>query len=270
MNECNHSESDWFPEFSSQQAIFKDLRTLFTARFGKTWPSMASLNELLPAGAQTTSGRKISFVCQPGKLTALEYEQQIWSSGQVPTRVGEWHDLFNALMWSLFPQSKARLNALHMTTSDPRRGEQRSSLRDALTLIDECGIIIASGCSEPEDANIEHDWQRLFVASRKQWFVNRRPLIIGHGLYQQCLRPYLGLTAKALYVKVEPEFFQFTLANQYRHVDDLLQAMLHRRGLSLRPHDLQAFPLLGVPGWHPANQDSRFYDRQDYFRPRRR
>ena len=270
MNEPAKNESGWCPEFNPQLAIFDDLRALYTASFGKDWPSLARLNRLLPPDAHTISGRIISFVRQAGKMTALEYEQQIWRSGRVPTRAGKWHDLFNALMWSLFPRSKARLNAMHVTGTDHNSSGQRSPLRDALTLIDECGIVIASSSSEPENANLKHDWQSLFVATRDQWFVNRRPLIVGHGLYQQCLQPYLGLTAKALYVEVEAGFFESGLADQYRHIDDLLQDLLQQRGLALRPSDLLAFPLLGVPGWHSENQLPRFYRQTDYFRPRKR
>jgi cytochrome P450 len=29
-------------------------------------------------------------------------------------------------------------------------------------------------------------------------------------------------------------------------------------------------PLLGIPGWHPANTDPAFYANTDYFRPQRR
>lgn len=270
MNERDYIESGWCPQFSAKQAIFDDLRELFARSLGQSWPTMASLNTLIPAAAKTTSGQKISFVAQAGKMTALEYEQQIWRSGGIPTRAGEWHDLFNALMWCLFPRSKACLNALHISSTDGNPGTQRSRLRDALTLIDECGIVIPSCYSGPRDANIKHDWRQLFVTTRDHWRLDRRAMIIGHGLYQQCLRPYLGLTAKALYVKVEPEFFDCALSDQYRQVDDLLQAELQRRGPALRSGDLLAFPLLGVPGWHPENHDPQFYERQDYFRPPKR
>jgi hypothetical protein len=269
MNTHADNGLDWCPEFNPQQAIFNDLRALFSSDFDLSWPQIANLNALLPAGTQTVSAHEISFVSQTGKMTALEYEQQIWFSGRVPTRVGAWHDLFNALMWSLFPRGKARLNALHLSCEQTGAGGSRSRLRDALTLIDECGIIIASCDPRARQANAEHDWQQLFVAKRDRWFGNYQPLIIGHGLYQQCLSPYLGLTAKAIYLTVEPGFFKLALVDQYRLIDGLLDRELLQLGQTLTPVELLAFPILGVPGWHPDNQDPKFYDHKGYFRSRK-
>jgi len=36
------------------------------------------------------------------------------------------------------------------------------------------------------------------------------------------------------------------------------------------PQDLSPFPLLGLPGWHPDNEQENFYENKDYFRPGRK
>jgi hypothetical protein len=257
------------PVLELEHAIFGDLRRSFGALLARNWPDHEALNAMLPAGSRTVSGYPVRFIGQAGKMTAVDYEQQIWDSGRVPTRAGQWHDLFNAMIWSLFPNSKARLNALHVQAIIQDPDGPRSRLRDALTLIDECGIIIASRDATARHANLKHDWNTLFLNDRERWFVDRQPLIFGHGLYEQCLRPYLGLTAKSLHLTVSDEFFGLSLERQYQQLDQQLAQWLKSAGMAMTPADLMAFPLLGVPGWHHDNEDPGFYQNSGYFRPHR-
>ena len=57
------------------------------------------------------------------------YEIHLFETGQVHTRPDSKHDLFNALAWLAFPQTKARINALH-AREIAREGGKRGRLRD--------------------------------------------------------------------------------------------------------------------------------------------
>ncbi|CAM5212301.1 hypothetical protein ALON55S_02729 [Alishewanella longhuensis] len=89
-----------------------------------------------------------------------------------PTRAENWHDFFGALIWCLFPKTKALLNQLHMAEIAEHGQQQRSKLRNKLTLLDECGVLV---CLEPEQlAHAEllrqHQWQQSFVTKRSDWW----------------------------------------------------------------------------------------------------
>jgi hypothetical protein len=42
-----------------------------------------------------------------------------------------------------------------------------------------------------------------------------------------------------------------------------------RNGNITRPADLFPLPVLGIPGWWPANENASFYDDREIFRPAR-
>ena len=42
------------------------------------------------------------------------YEVFIAQTGSIPTRTQNWHDLFGAFIWLLFPQTKLALNRRHL------------------------------------------------------------------------------------------------------------------------------------------------------------
>jgi len=50
------------------------------------------------------------------------YELHIAQTGEVETRPGNWHDLFNALAWVAFPRRKAAINGA--TRGDARGGRR--------------------------------------------------------------------------------------------------------------------------------------------------
>ena len=53
-------------------------------------------------------------------------------------------------------------------------------------------------------------------------------------------------------------------------IDARLAAIFTRGELYRKPKDLQPFPILGMPGWDPANGEEAYYDNTDYFRSGRR
>ncbi|GAB4194808.1 MAG: hypothetical protein Tsb002_26710 [Wenzhouxiangellaceae bacterium] len=184
----------------------------------------------------------------------------------VPMRGGNWHDVFNALMWLSFPATKHALNQIHINA--PVIPGRRSRSRDFATLFDEAGVIVTYADGSPDHFNRNHDWQQLFIGQRSQWWQSWRPFIIGHGLYEQSLKPYIGLTAKAFYWPVEQSFYTLDLTRQYQQLDrDISHWLTTQTDLSSR--HLMPLPLLGIPGWWKANQDAGFYANRNYFRPRR-
>lgn len=190
---------------------------------------------------------------------ALDYEKQIVHEGQVHTRIHTWHDRFNAAMWLLWPQSKLSISRAHLAAAlAPAAPGTRNQRRDALTLLDESGVVLLAS-PNIEAIHRDHDWSTLFWEQRSQWFRTIHPLFLGHGLAEQCLTPYLGLTGKALYLHAAPEQVDAQLA---QHLSD--PAWL------ASPRQLCPFPLLGTPSWHPDNDKRDFYNNSAYFRPRPR
>lgn len=253
------------------QALFADLKAFVANDLPDDWPSLDQLHQMARTRqAQFLPEHKdLCFCHQSERLSALQYEQYIASQRCIPTRGDNWHDVFNAWMWMRFPASKSQLNQLHVNAPAQTQttGNQRSRPRDFATLLDESGVIIACSHETLKAAHQEHHWQELFVEQRSAWGQSIRAYIIGHGLYEQCLTPYIGLTAKAIYLDVAAGFFKQTLEQQYQSLDQQLQQRLSR-GPWL-PRSLLPLPLLGVPTWWPNNEATAFYSNTDYFRPKR-
>ena len=163
------------------------------------------------------------------------------------------HDLFNALVWLTHPRLKAQLNRLHaQALARPQVAGTRGRLRDALTLFDENGAILQAPAALVQ-ALRERDWQPLFGAQRALWQSVSLHLV-GHALLEKLLRPRKAITTHVWVVEAA--------------ADD---AWVH----SLTPQRLEAkpflpLPVLGVPGWWPANEDPAFYADPQVFRPPRR
>src|SRR5205085_787218 len=111
------------------------------------WPSKAQLTALAE-GVTTGRGRPVRFVA-PRERNDRErryYELHIADTGEVETRAN-WHDLFNALAWIAYPRAKARINAQHaaiLEEGGDAEARKRGPERDALTLFDEGGVVVAS------------------------------------------------------------------------------------------------------------------------------
>ncbi len=261
------NELEWNPGFVPGNPLFDHLRALFPD-LPTHWPDLGDLNRLLPAGLRSAGAAPLGFVRQTEPLSALAYERRIHSKGRIPTRECSWHDLFNALMWATFPAAKCRLNAIQAGEGMAATGNARSRRRDWCTLVDECGVLVASVDPMFRALHREHRWEHLFCDLRGSWDREIGAFIIGHGLYQQSLAPYLGLTGKAVYLAVETGFFELDLRRRYAHLDQILARRLAGAPGPESPRELLPLPVLGVPGWHRGEQDRRFYRIASYFRPR--
>lgn len=176
------------------------------------------------------------FVPQAALPAGEGYEDFVRRTGAVPTR-DELHDFFNGLVWLHRPALKARMNTWHGL--EARRGP----LRDALTLLDENGAILHGAPPALVEALVARDWRRLFVELRPLW-AGVRLEIVGHALLEKLLAPRKPICA---------------------HV--LLAEPLEPATLAAKP--FLPLPVLGVPGWWPANEDAGFYEDAAVFRPPR-
>jgi hypothetical protein len=260
-NTLNWNASTW-----RDSPLFADLIELLAGRLdGPEWPTREALEALLEQGPDPRTRKRL--VRQDAPMSAADYELQIHEDGRIPTRHRSWHDLFNALAWTFWPLTKQALNQAHVADLARQPQQNRSRRRDALTLLDESGVVLAY--TDPETLTLlsQHQWTPLFVERRNDWFHSLRPYIVGHGLHEQCLKPYVGLTAKCLPIQVDSDHFELPLRDQVAQLDRRLAASV---GSSLAsPAELLPLPLLGVPGWWP-DQNEHFYADSNYFRPGRR
>ena len=226
--------------------------------------ALAALAERFPILAP--NGRRIRFA--PPRADGLAYECRIRDSAEVETRLGNWHDFFNALVWLTFPQAKRILSGRHAQAMDPA-GTARGVARDALTHFDECGIVVLSSQSDLLDLLRDFKWKALFADRRVDVQRAMRFVVFGHATYEALLNPFRGLTAKAILHAVDESWLNLPATAQLAAVDTLLAADLAGDRYT-RPRDFQPLPLLGIPGVTPDSDDPAYYDDTWQFRPGRR
>lgn len=255
----------WHSTVMTNNPIFADLCQRFGVNRVAQWPDVGWLNSLATQVA-------VKFVENDALMAdGRYYEEYIYATAQVPTRKDNWHDFFGALIWCLFPKTKGLLNQLHMAEIAEHGQKQRTKLRNKLTLFDECGVVI---CLEPDaikhaDLLRQHQWQQSFVTNRTDWWHSIKPLVFGHAIYEMATAPFIGLTAKALFVAVPQGFSSWPLTAAYSFIDDKLHEQIANQALLLDNQQLTPLPVLGVPGWYNDNNTASFYNNTDYFRPRR-
>ncbi len=200
----------------------------------------AALNARHHAGAP-------EFTAEQGQ-GAEAYESFVARTSRVPTR-DNLHDFFNALVWLRFPALKRGMNRAHSAEiSRDGIARTRGMVRDALTLLDENGLLL----SAPATLTLaleQRDWHELFITQRDLWR-EAQVTIVGHALLEKLLAPRKAITAHVW----------LTDAARLEPVPPELGT----------PHFGPAFstlPVLGIPGWWPANQDPAFYEDAAVFRP---
>lgn len=267
---------EWNPDFMNLSQIFLPLKLCNQyVKNMQDWPELLHLNQMKiqrRIQIETKSGKEIHFVpAMPGrKFSEEKYESTVYVTGQVPTRVRNWHDFFNALVWQIFPRAKSALNQLHyqmILIESLNKVKHRSELRDAATHIDESGVIVVSSKKHLIQLLRNFEWKQLFWNERDATLASMRFFVIGHGLYEKSLRPYIGMTGKGLLFDVNDTFFRLNLPDQLQYVDSMLERFI-LKSLSSNS-DLTPIPLLGYPGWTEENTQEAYYDNKKYFRDRR-
>lgn len=259
-------DTTWHTRSPIYQPLLEAARNLGTSR--EDWPDLDDYNRLLqsaPAPVLTHSGKPVRCVSQADD----HYEQRAYLTGEVQTRSKNWHDLFNTLVWRVFPRTKAAINLMHYRTSQekPQATAGRGAARDVLTLFDESGIVIACARNELSEMLRQHQWKSLFWQRRDEVAVSMKFFIFGHSLYEKALRPYIGLTGKALILPVESSFLTLPLGRQLTETDAMMADHFLVPDSLRATSTLSPLPLLGVPGWWPDNNHEIFYENTHYFRP---
>jgi len=146
----------WDPEFFKRSEMFAPLaRGAQYFRHCDSWPELADYNSMSRGlNLRNAAGLALVFVAarpkprgsrrrQVAQLTQLSYEAQIYQKGEVPTRLGSWHDFFNALVWCAYPLTKAALNQRQIDAAASSKTRVRE--QDRLAMFDEGGIIQLQG-----------------------------------------------------------------------------------------------------------------------------
>ena len=209
---------------------------------------VAALNESLGDAAM------LRFVDQADLPPGEAYEAFVARTGRVPTR-DNLHDFFNGLMWLTCPAIKRRLNQLQAEQlADAVPNGVRGAVRDALTLFDENAALLHAPAALV-DALRARDWHALFITRRAAW-ADAELTLFGHALIEKLTRPRKAITAHVW------------LLDQPLGDATAVATTLTPPRLATKP--FLPLPLLGVPGWWPANDDPAFYDDPDVFRSAKR
>ncbi|MBX3611914.1 MAG: DUF3025 domain-containing protein [Hydrogenophaga sp.] len=230
------------------------------ARAGRAVAAARAETGSLPEALNRAAPGPLRAVAQSDLPEAMAYEAFIASSASVPTRENL-HDLFNGLIWHTFPRSKLQLNRLQSGAIAAQGvGAIRGPLRDAITVFDENAALLQAPPALWA-ALRARDWQRLFVSERALWS-QARLVLFGHALLEKLAAPYKSITA---HVFVEP--VPAALGAHLPDWDVWLAERLQGEALERKP--FTPLPVLGVPGWWPANEDPAFYADAQVFRPPR-
>ena len=228
---------------------------------GATFPDADHLSALAAArDLRNAQGLPLSFRSLPAMLKAADYELGIWHMGAIPVQLSTLHDRLNALAWLAFPRLKAALNAAHARAllANPSEARQRGRRRDALTLLDEMGLLV-SGPADLLRALAGREWHELFVQQRERVITEMSFTAVGHGLLEKSMTPYPALTAKCLLIEAPRPL-------SWSALDEAAAAAL--AGIDI-PAALPPLPICGIPGWWRDNRQADFYADRSIFRPPR-
>ena len=206
------------------------------------------------AGAAGPASVPVRFVAQSELPAGEAYEKFIFDSGKCPTREGL-HDFFNGLCWLHSPATKQQLNALQAAQIEKDGvGQQRGAVRDALTVFDENAAFLQA----PDalwDALMTKDWHMLFVTLRPLWD-EAHLVLFGHALLEKLVIPRKPMTAHV--------YRTHAATTSIADLDAWVAGDLSGDKLARKP--FAHLPVLGVPGWWPANENADFYDDASVFR----
>ena len=258
----------WNAQFADGMPLLHPLRSWAAKIAGDDWPDRACLQRLLDeAGVCPASGTPLRLVAPGG---ALPYEIRVYESAELECRERNWHDLFNVLIWLTWPRAKAALNARHHAAWSADSAGGRGAVRDALTLLDESGLVVLS--VQPALLQLIRDfqWKPLFWERRSEISDGMCFLPFGHALCEKALAPYRGLTGQAVLLEVGADVLALPPAVQLAQVDAQLAALVADPQFMLSTRQLAPLPVLGIPGWCAENAVAAYYEDTVYFRPGRR
>jgi len=230
-------------------APYADVGQGVAAKVAAGVPNADALNAAL-----TSNATSVRFVPQNDLPAGVAYESHIFDSNCCPTREGL-HDFFNGLAWLFFPQTKRKLNHLHVaqiakTGIQPVRGPAR----DGLTVFDENAAFLQ--CPDALwDALAAKDWNLLFGPLRPLW-AQSNLVLFGHALLEKLVYPRKPITAHVYRAQAA--------THSIADLDAWMAADLSAERLASKP--FAHLPVLGVPGWWSGNDVPTFYGDASVFR----
>jgi hypothetical protein len=130
---------------------------------------------------------------------------------------------------------------------------------------------LVSARREPLDRIAALDWHAAFVHEREAFVNDVHVYCFGHAILEALREPYVGLMGKAILCQAPAGMLDSEPAagadcsgheTELARLDRWLAAQLSMPQLPR----LHALPVLGVPGWHAANERRSFYAEPRYFR----
>ena len=199
----------WQPHFALSSPLFEPLRP-FSDKFSSfvQWPQLADFQHLLDeceTPITTLTGKRLKVVAQEGKPSNFEehYAPRIYMTGEIQTRLENWHDFFQYLTWIMFPKTKAVINSIHIPYARARINQggdlgARTPIENMLSLFDEGGAVIISSDLSLLQLIREFRWKDLFWQRRTELAAKFRCITFGHAMYEKALSPYIGMTANCI------------------------------------------------------------------------
>lgn len=240
-----------FAGFYTVEPFWKTVAQSFLERF----PTIEDYNSL-------KGSLGFNFVVQKHDM---QYLREITESHQIPTRLNSWHDFFNNLSWIIWPRMKTAIIKKFSFTKDVVSKNGRTPLQNWLTHFDECGVVLCCDREELFHTLKRHEWKKFFL-DNKDLTKQCEMYIIGHGMLEKSLSPYIGMTGKAVFLNVSNSFFSLSYKEKMQFVDDKMADFIVTLNDSSPLKPLLPFPLLGWPGIWPGNEKEEFFANRAYFR----
>ena len=227
------------------------------------WPSLDLLNSRGNHLRHAQTGRVMRFVAQTDGLLddGMHYETRIHSRGEIPTRLENWHDLLNAMIWLRWSAMKSALNQRQADDVARIGPRERTRAQCALTHFDKAGVAVRL-CDDAALAHWDaHDWpmlgQRLHAEPEAM-----RVIVFGHAVLEHALDPSRLLVGKAMLIRAQSDA---TDAAWMAGIADAIAC----GGVLNGPLELRPLPLAVLPGWHAQCSEEAFLRSAPCFQPLR-
>lgn len=175
----------------------------------------------------------------PMRHMDASYDGQIILHHQVPTRVDNWHDFYNCILWKMLPQSKHAIHSRQLvafteqvdpqTEQNTRLPGQRTRERDTLTLFDEGGII---ALLTPDQVALQQEKltnKKRYTCAQMQemGFIHLIPF--GHALYEAMTYGHTHFHTLVLPLVVDSSILALSPQEQAPLLDVLLAQYIQNR-----------------------------------------
>src|SRR5260221_812140 len=97
---------------------------------------------------------------------------------------------------------------------------------------------------------------------------SNRIYVYGHAIDEKALESYKGVTAKALILDAAPGLIDAPIERKLCELDARAADYFSGTHALASTRNLSPLPILGIPGWEPANACEEYYDDPSQFRPR--